>query len=382
MLLFGRCSLGALMTLALAAPAAAQTVPVTDPAAQRPVLNQRDYRMQAVNPVPYALNNPEAAAPTPGGAYAKPSSGQAGQKPVYGYPVQNRSVVAGNRAQPAPAPLAPPPPSDADDDLRHTTGLDLGAQFGNYHYQEQHITQIGGNDISIREDGLKYGLTAAFTGSLYGDWFAKLDTRFAMGNLEYEGWLSNGTPLVITDIPNYYVEARAMVGHDWVFGDFAVAPMGGVGFRYLFDNPHDSSQAYGYGRGSQYVFLPAGFESRLRLRNQDVVSASVEFDYFLFGNQKSYLGDLPFPAPGYRYKDITNDQHTGYGLRAEMLYHHKRWSFGPYLNYWNINQSDWDEDHTGYEPHNQTMDFGIQFKYRFWKPGDNFWPGQSSVTLY
>lgn len=352
----------------------------TSPVLQQPQLTQRDYRMQAVNPVPYLVRNTNRVAQNPGGNYVPviidgnvpvQGNGEAqpgAPRPTYGYAVWNPQPGR-KPVQPAPQPVAAVPP--AKDPLKITTGFEVGGQLSYYHYQERNLGFIGGNDINIREDGLKYGLTGVLTGSLYGDWFAKLDTRFAMGDLTYEGFLQNGRPINIYEIPNYITEVRGFIGHDFTFGDFAISPMVGIGYRYLFDNAHDSSSASGYGRTSQYLFFPVAVNPRIRLSNDDVVSLHFEYDHLLIGYQTSYLSDI---SPG--FGDFRNTQDSGFGLRGELNYKTNRWSFGPFFNYWNINDSEIKDGLL--EPHNQTLEMGVQFRYKLWQPGDDFWPGSLS----
>ena len=58
-------------------------------------------------------------------------------------------------------------------------------------------------------------------------------------------------------------------------------------------------------------------------------------DYLLKGRQTSTLSDVdPTIA------DVTNDQRNGYGIRASVYYEKDRWSLGPWIQYWDIKQSD------------------------------------------
>ena len=49
------------------------------------------------------------------------------------------------------------------------------------------------------------------------------------------------------------------------------------------------------------------------------------------------------------------------------MYEEAEWSVGPFFNYWNIDQSEIKHiDGIGIiEPHSQTVEYGVQARYRF-----------------
>ncbi|MGL1161882.1 hypothetical protein ACSTKX_24865, partial [Vibrio parahaemolyticus] len=59
--------------------------------------------------------------------------------------------------------------------------------------------------------------------------------------------------------------------------------------------------------------------------------------------------------------------HHGYGMRGNMMFEWSKWSMGPFFNYWNIDQSQLACNNylCGVEPHNQTIEYGFQGRYRF-----------------
>ncbi|MGB9811966.1 MAG: hypothetical protein ACPLSN_09745, partial [Dictyoglomus turgidum] len=80
---------------------------------------------------------------------------------------------------------------------------------------------------------------------------------------------------------------------------------------------------------------------------------------FLRGKVKSYLSSVP------GYEDVTNTQKSGYGLRAGAQVEKKftGWavSFGPYVKYWKIKDSEVTYDSLGrgwIEPHNHSTEVG------------------------
>lgn len=61
----------------------------------------------------------------------------------------------------------------------------------------------------------------------------------------------------------------------------------------------------------------------------------------------------------------------GYGIRLNTAYEMNDWSFGTFLNYWKIGDSERNYYADGttvygvYEPKNVTTEVGLQVKYRF-----------------
>lgn len=127
----------------------------------------------------------------------------------------------------------------------------------------------------------------------------------------------------------------------------------------------------GYRRDSQYFFAPVGLEPRIQFPNGDRLSMMAEFDPLIQGWQESYLDDISASYPR-----LKNKQKWGYGARADLMYQTGEWAFGPFANYWNINQST-NECGTGrgaaplyvcgYEPHNHTLEYGFQLRYKFYE---------------
>jgi hypothetical protein len=101
---------------------------------------------------------------------------------------------------------------------------------------------------------------------------------------------------------------------------------------------------------------------RFRITDQSRLSLNIEYDQLLYGWQLSELSDIGFA-------DITNPQTSGYGLRGSVMYERRSWSVGPFINYWNIGHSAYDcvagGAECGDEPDNQTLEVGLQGKYKF-----------------
>ena len=84
----------------------------------------------------------------------------------------------------------------------------------------------------------------------------------------------------------------------------------------------------------------------------------MEYDVFLRGRQQSKLSDAGFGAP-----DITNEQRHGRGYRASFMVEAGHLAFGPWIDYWNIKDSE--VSNGFFEPANRTKEAGIEVHYRF-----------------
>jgi hypothetical protein len=330
-----------------------------------PILQQAPPQPAAYEPVyePHNTYTPQS--------YANSVATPAPQQP-YSDPYADRYVA--KEAKPAPikwqdqnVPTIP---------LTTQTGFDIGAAISDYRYQEHVVSDvefmhITGPKISILADATK----AYKSGFYWGG-----DLRMAYGKSNYTGSDINLTtsatiPANHPDENDWLVDGRLLAGHDFVFGGgdgiaspYALSPYSGIGYRYLYNDGrgNDSNGVAGYRRFANYVYLPLGVTQRFRATDTTRVSFNLEYDQLLYGLQVSALGDtIPSAGP------LHNAQNSGYGLRGSLTYDWPAWSFGPFFNYWNINQSDTNcvgSDYgtlCGNEPHNQTMEFGAQLKYHF-----------------
>ena len=220
-------------------------------------------------------------------------------------------------------------------------------------------------EISAPLVGVDYTGTYAFG----NDWLAKADVPYAYGSAKYTG---SGTQ---SNIPYSYYDLRGLFGYDFHFselGGFVLAPFTGIGYRYLFDNQTGptSSGANAYQRPSTYVYLPIGITHRMKVNEAHKLETVFEYDYLIQGTQVSHLSQAASYLP-----DITNQQFRGYGLRFSSMYQFSEWSVGPYVTYWNIQNSNTVTNPisvngvnyrlTAYEPANNTIEAGIKVAYSF-----------------
>jgi hypothetical protein len=278
-------------------------------------------------------------------------------------------------------------------------GHELTVSVGSYTYTEP------GPDISIH--GPKFG--GEYTGTLSLNrrqhWFTQANVRGSIGHATYDGscapWLivpnstsPNGYELDLGDFSpcgesgdaDSYVEARGLVGKDFIGQTWAWSPLAGVGFRHLSNG---TTGIAGY-RTDTYLYLPLGMTARTRVASQRVLSFDVEYDHLIQGWQKtrdSELGGGFVPptstAPGFTidsFTDISFAQGRGWALRAsaEVQVTHS-WSVKPYFIHWDVSDSPLNyetvaftvnnvtahEQLGAYEPHNVTNEFGVKLSLRF-----------------
>lgn len=320
-------------------------------AADQPVETARDVRMQTRTRWDYQPGQgPRRAVRDED--YFRPASPRAGQ-PATPPP----ALKPGDwRDPPPPTPSAQIPDLTPSPKPATETAVAAGFQVSSYDYRESSL------DVKIK--GEQFSGTLLGTAALGGQWFLRGDARFSGGAPDYSG---SGH---LDGTPNYIGEVRAAIGRDLLRSHFGLSPYVGLGYRYLL---HDlrgttSTGAKGYRRESQYLFVPIGLEPRMTLANGARLSLTAEFDPILRGWQESKLSDGIAAYP-----DIANRQKGGYGLRGEFNYQQARWSVGPFVNYWNVNQSSTDCETgptglfvCGTEPHNHTLEYGLQLRYRFY----------------
>jgi len=240
------------------------------------------------------------------------------------------------------------------DPLLTRRGWEVGGQVSKYHYEEPDFMNLKGN---------QFGAVGAYTFTSPNRVYSRIDGRVAYGSLKYEG---SGTR---DNIPNWIAEARAVIGRDFLVSDnVALSPYIGLGYRYLYNDLRGyavvgNTTYVGYRRYSHYVYAPVGVTLRMRTGDQWVIAPTLEYDAFLGGRQQSKLSDT-----GLGYSDASNEQDTGRGYRASLMVEKGHWSFGPWLQYWNIKDSDVVPIGLGkaaMEPANWTREYGLELRYRF-----------------
>ena len=235
--------------------------------------------------------------------------------------------------------------------LATRSGWEIGGQLTRYHYEEPDVMWLKGDRL---------GVTGAYTAASPNRAFARFEARASYGSLDYQG---SGT---MSDVPDYLFEVRVLAGRDYPAGKVVWSPYVGGGFRYLYNDLRGTTSTgqLGYRRDSSYFYLPLGVTLRMQLGSDWAMAPQVEYKGFIHGVQRTYLSDTGIPG----YSDVTNQQRQGSGYRLQLMFEGRRWSFGPWLDYWDIKDSDRQQiapGITGIEPANWTREAGVELRYRF-----------------
>ena len=233
--------------------------------------------------------------------------------------------------------------------------FEIGTEFYSYDYEESGFMEQNGNF---------FGIFGSYTSRDWVDsasdngWMTKFEGQFASGETDYDGMLSDGTPMAVSDLDNHTYDLRLLIGPDYSKENNLSTVYFGLGYRYLF-NDLMSETSYGYERESNYLYLPLGVNSLTSLQNEWSWGWNMEVDFLLHGQQNSN----GIPVLG----DIENKQDSGYGLRASVKFqkHGEKSDFiiEPFVRYWNIDDSD--IVNGVIEPANETTEFGIHLSLMY-----------------
>jgi len=231
--------------------------------------------------------------------------------------------------------------------------MSLGLVYSNWNYSEK--TDDDPEFMSER---------ANFSGFLFNyslqknyPYIPKLEMRFSNGLSNYASHGSTSNNI------NKILDIRLLSSNILnVFNiDFPKVLLG-VGYRELNDDARGVSSlgGLGYRRTSQYKYIPIVLENSIATAQKKIV-ARIEYDYFISGEQKSFLSDTQI-----RSHDISNLQSKGYGLRGSLSFQHNDWTIEPFVEYWSIGDSDkvyklvWPYIYSYMEPKNKTKEVGLK----------------------
>lgn len=241
--------------------------------------------------------------------------------------------------------LAEADTSERNFSLKTVDSFEVGLQSYLYEYEEE----VGGA-FFMSNKGTKYGFSAAATKTLAEEYYLKGEFRYATGDVEYKS--ASG----VADVPDDLYEMRLVVAKEKIVDGFLLGSYIGLGYRVLENDLREL--VGGYRRTSQYLYIPIGVNHRFRVGKSARISTNIEYDYFAWGEQKSYLSDI-HPL----YADLVHEQKSGYGFRINSAYEQQNWSIGAFFNYWKIEDSEIKVYF--YEPENITKEVGVELKYRF-----------------
>jgi hypothetical protein len=244
---------------------------------------------------------------------------------------------------------------------------EIGPEFYSFEYEEPGY---------MKEEGIFYGVALSAT---YRGWvpnsskqalsdnkmMVRGEGRFAFGQVDYDGGIQNIETGEVYQYSNddqddFVLEGRILLGPEWLSSDILSTLYAGIGYRYLNDDS-SSSNPYSYERESNYYYVPIGFEIDTSLKSGWSLAGGIEYDYFLWGLQRSHISPTIFE----------NDQNSGYGYRASIKLQKKskdvNFVIEPFFRYWDIDDSEIEYNiwGAGLEPANETTEYGVQFIWMF-----------------
>ncbi|MDE3059469.1 MAG: hypothetical protein KGJ06_00475 [Pseudomonadota bacterium] len=210
----------------------------------------------------------------------------------------------------------------------------VGVERLNDRYKEPSATV----DVSTN-----YGsATASYEHSKNG-FFSAIDGRYSSGKEDYksDSGTLNGEPSLETEFrlrAGFDIPTTVWHGH--------LMPYMGVGWRYYFDQGKGLATNTGslaYDRHISQFYIPVGGTWRITSGNW-IFSPNLEGDMLFYGQVNTHFQPIdPSLAPSDQEPNITNQQHTGWGLRGEFMsgqqYKSFGWEAGPFVRYWHISDS-------------------------------------------
>jgi hypothetical protein len=214
------------------------------------------------------------------------------------------------------------------------------------------------------ENWAEYGaLTVGYTNYFNPRWYATVEGRVSYGSEDYKS--RSG---YINDIPQWEFENRYLFGYHFTSAKGVHhKTYVGLGIRYYRDESKGevtNQGSLGYDRRILQFYAPIGYTMNFPAFGF-TMSPTIEFDPLIWGHVQSRLQNIT----GYGTAD--NYQDEGYGLRGEFLIGQEDasgfgWQFGPFVRWWDIEDSDRNLITTpsgpayGREPANTRLQFGAK----------------------
>ncbi|MFH2045231.1 MAG: hypothetical protein ABIK92_08795 [Pseudomonadota bacterium] len=240
--------------------------------------------------------------------------------------------------------------------LQSGHSFEIGPVFNYFEYKESDVDWTG--NMAGVMGKYTYCSPTGFIFSAELEYTQDLD-------VEYDGQTQSGTP-VKEDSKVWIVEPRLITGGRLQINKHSIInPYFGLGYRYWYDNIEGVGS---YKRITEYLYLPIGTNFTHKVSENFKWGITLEFDFFLWGRNKSYLSDVD---PG--FNDLKLDQDSGYGLRASLPCTYRFLQIEPYIYYWDIGKSDIDfityygiqSGWYAVEPDNETTVYGIRLSFLF-----------------
>lgn len=222
-------------------------------------------------------------------------------------------------------------------------------------------------------DAKNNGQSGSVTGSYTYGWdtyLASFEARASYGETDYKS--GNGST---HGVPQYETEERLLGGMRMpVEGGHVFIPYIGLGSRFSYDNGKGSISSLlvpGYDTRVAQLYLPLGF--KMEIHDDDwIYKPSLEYDQLLFGRVNSRRTSVVDPAFPTLYNTWETQTYRGYGLRTEVTvgqqYSNYGWDAGPFVRYWNIQDSKPTTDaggNTYIEPHSSRIQAGASVRFNF-----------------
>lgn len=276
-------------------------------------------------------------------------------------------IVQPEREKPKaePAEMKPEKPEPAPERLLRRIAYEIGPELYSFEYEEPGV---------MKDKGIFYGVTLSAT---YRDWISDYprqaltenkmmirgEGRFAFGQVDYDGAIQDIEtgevyPYKVDNQDDFVLEGRLLLGPEWLSGHLLSTLYAGIGYRYLNDD--SSSDPHGYERESNYYYVPIGYEIDIDLQAGWSWAGRIEYDYFLWGLQRSHLLSI-----------VENRQNGGYGYRASIKLQKTskdvNFVIEPFFRYWDIDDSEFEYTWWGggLEPANNTTEYGVQLIWMF-----------------
>ncbi len=218
-------------------------------------------------------------------------------------------------------------------------------------------------DVHLNNHAIYGSVTGNYEHDLSPNSFIGVDGRLSYGRDNYKSVSGSSK-----NTPQYEGEFRLKLGMKTKFAGGVLSPYTGIGTRLYYDNSDNTVTTLGFGgydRDIEQFYAPVGMTYDYPLGNSWQISPNIEYDQLIYGRVHSRLK----PFVGY---DVTNSQHDGYGVRGELMAGQQQkngygWEFGPFVRYWNIENSDVDQHGgTGWiEPKNIRLQAGLGLRFDY-----------------
>jgi hypothetical protein len=252
--------------------------------------------------------------------------------------------------------------------LSTQTGFDIGLENSEYRWRDWASGQPYSQATSSRV-GMSVGFTQVFEVD-EDDVFVRVESGYSTGNTTRKV-RSAVNPDALKDAGKKsepWWDSRLIVGSDWNFRDFSMAPYIGIGYRALKTTAALNLPASGtYRRDIQHHYLPIGLTFRHSLPNGARLSSNLEYDHFVSGKVTSYYAEDP-ETNAQAIGTVKNALKKGLGVRGSVMYEQDPWSIGPFFRFWKIGASDSIQVKSVYDVYegiNKSYEIGVNARYRF-----------------